>query len=457
MDSALGGGWLSQWDRPQADGTWASPFAVEVDEQWPKGAPEATITDAMLCFAEGLHEAERALLGFIHSWSKSGEWSEHGCLSPAAFLSNSLGISHSEAQRKLRLADGLATWPLLHEAIHQGNSLSISQAELLLRVATDPRAALFERDLELLIGHAATLNIAQFARVLKHWAALADNHITSQPDPDDDINHGDQASTPAEVPSRLHVAATLDDRVEVSGSLDTVDGLIVRAAIDAALRLNHPSETDFETGEGTVPHEAGLSVAAKVPTDVRPESVRNAEALTIIASFFLEHHAKVTGTGSVTNLDVRIDLEVLNGQRGGLAEVGPRNTCVPLNEALALCCNSTVTRIVSAGDSLVLDVGRATRVIAPKLEKAIRHRDQFCRFPGCHMPGAFTDVHHVVWWSRGGETNRDNLALMCRRHHRMIHNNWTVTGNPNAILTFTNPNGRNFTTKPPPTIGALIT
>jgi hypothetical protein len=445
MDSVLNNDWLSQWGTEDSDGCWVSPFVVPVEEQWPVGAPESTITDAMLCFAEGFHEAERVLLGFIHSWSKSGEWSEHGCLSPAAFLSNNLGISHGEAKRKLRLANGLAAWPLLHEAIHQGSSLSISQAELLLRVATDERAELFERDLEMLIGHGATLNISQFAQVVKHWAAMADNHIASQPDSD----NSDQLSAQVEVPSRLHVAATFDDRLELSGSLDTIDGLIVRAALDAALRLNQPAETDHETSE--------TGSAEQVPTDARPESVRNAEALTIIASFFLQHHRKVTGSGSVTNLDIRIDLDVLNGQRGGLAEAGPRNTCVALKETLALCCNSAVTRIVTTGESLIVDIGRATRSISPKLEKAIRHRDRHCRFPGCHMPGAFTDVHHVVWWSKGGETNRDNLALICRRHHRMIHNNWSVAGNPNETLTFTNPNGRNFTTKPPPTIRTLIT
>ncbi len=67
----------------------------------------------------------------------------------------------------------------------------------------------------------------------------------------------------------------------------------------------------------------------------------------------------------------------------------------------------------------VLDVGRKTRVISPALRRALTHRDQDCRFPGCSLK--FCDAHHVRHWAEGGETKLDNLALLCRRHHRCLH------------------------------------
>ncbi len=403
---------------------------------------ESSVTDALLCFADGLHQAELSVLRFIHVWSKSNEWAGFGCLSAATFLSSTLGIGYGEAKRRIHLANGIAEWPAIERALHDGG-LSISQAEVLLGFATAARAELFGRDLEALIGHAGVLNHAQLRQALRFWASMADNEIASTG------NDGNPADGEVVVPSRLHVAATLDDRVELSGSFDTVDGVVIRTAIDAALRLNQPVDTDHETGE-THAHTSSGS-GAKVPGDARCESVRAAEALCVIASFFLEHHKQVTGTGNVVNLDVRIDLDTLNERHGGLAHVGSRNIGVALKDAMVLCCHPTVTRIVTAGESMVVDVGRATRAVSPKLEKTIRHRDGHCRFPGCAMPATFTDVHHVVWWSRGGRTDRNNLVLLCRRHHRMIHHDWTVTGDPNHTLTFTNPNGRQFTSEPPPT------
>src|SRR5699024_12595958 len=47
--------------------------------------------------------------------------------------------------------------------------------------------------------------------------------------------------------------------------------------------------------------------------------------------------------------------------------------------------------------------------------------DKGCRFPGCHRPFEWTDAHHLTWWSHGGATAIDNLILLCRRHHRAVH------------------------------------
>jgi hypothetical protein len=58
--------------------------------------------------------------------------------------------------------------------------------------------------------------------------------------------------------------------------------------------------------------------------------------------------------------------------------------------------------------------------------RELRHRDRGCRFPGCGST-AFSNAHHIVWWSRGGATDLDNLLLICGFHHRLIHEHgWTV-------------------------------
>ena len=67
----------------------------------------------------------------------------------------------------------------------------------------------------------------------------------------------------------------------------------------------------------------------------------------------------------------------------------------------------------------VLDVGRKTRTIPPSIRRALLARDQGCRFPGC--TARHCDTHHIEHWLDGGQNSLDNLLLLCRRHHRSVH------------------------------------
>lgn len=63
---------------------------------------------------------------------------------------------------------------------------------------------------------------------------------------------------------------------------------------------------------------------------------------------------------------------------------------------------------------------RKTRVVAGPLRRALHKRDGGCRFPGCTQ-SRFVDAHHIHHWARGGETKLSNLVLLCRFHHRLVH------------------------------------
>ena len=69
----------------------------------------------------------------------------------------------------------------------------------------------------------------------------------------------------------------------------------------------------------------------------------------------------------------------------------------------------------------MIDVGRSKRIVAGPLRKALELRDRNCRWPGCERQASLCDGHHLVHWMHGGATDLDNCVLLCKRHHRMVH------------------------------------
>jgi 5-methylcytosine-specific restriction endonuclease McrA len=106
-----------------------------------------------------------------------------------------------------------------------------------------------------------------------------------------------------------------------------------------------------------------------------------------------------------------------------------------------LACDATRVVMRHAGDGDVLDVGRRTRTIPPALRRALQARDRGCRFPGCGVRHA--QGHHIHHWANGGPTQLDNLALLCRRHHRAVQEEgYAMTRDSDGSLHFTGPRGR---------------
>src|SRR3989441_8509112 len=92
-------------------------------------------------------------------------------------------------------------------------------------------------------------------------------------------------------------------------------------------------------------------------------------------------------------------------------------------------------------DGRVTEVGARTRTIPPALRRALQHRDRGCRFPGCGLP--FGQGHHIRHWAQGGPTTLSNLAMLCRRHHRAVHEEgYQVERLPDGDLNFRRPDGR---------------
>jgi hypothetical protein len=99
-----------------------------------------------------------------------------------------------------------------------------------------------------------------------------------------------------------------------------------------------------------------------------------------------------------------------------------------------------------------VELGRSSRLFSPSQRRLLALRDGGCRFPGCHRPPSFTDAHHVHSWLDGGATDVANGLLLCRFHHRLVHEGgWTITvtaAGTDAGVLFRGPRGQQMESVP---------
>jgi hypothetical protein len=129
--------------------------------------------------------------------------------------------------------------------------------------------------------------------------------------------------------------------------------------------------------------------------------------------------------GERPHLTITVDAGALQAEAGGAAEfdnVGP----VPAETARRLSCDASFMRVIMGPKSEPLDIGRRTPVVPAGMRRAVVIRDRHCRWAGCDRPHPWCDAHHVVPWARGGPTARDNLVLLCRAHHRLVHGGFSM-------------------------------
>ena len=84
-------------------------------------------------------------------------------------------------------------------------------------------------------------------------------------------------------------------------------------------------------------------------------------------------------------------------------------------------CDCTLTRVVLDARSVVIDVGRGRRLVNGPMRRALDAGDGGCVWPGCDRPSRWCEPHHKVPWAAGGGTSVGDAALLCHRHHWLVH------------------------------------
>jgi 5-methylcytosine-specific restriction endonuclease McrA len=198
-------------------------------------------------------------------------------------------------------------------------------------------------------------------------------------------------------------------------------------------------------------------------TEDRPTlGQQQADALALLAETALHHGIDPGAPGERYQVVVHVDAPVLAEGADVSAETSRRlaavdalsladseqpsqsvlenGTHVSAETSRRLACDASLVVMQHARDGRLVEVSARTRTISPALRRALQHRDRGCRFPGCGLP--FGQGHHVRHWADGGPTTLSNLALLCRRHHRAVHEEgYQLDRDPNGELRFRRPNG----------------
>src|SRR5256885_13510783 len=173
---------------------------------------------------------------------------------------------------------------------------------------------------------------------------------------------------------------------------------------------------------------------------IRPShGQQQADALGMIAEAALHHDLDPGTSGARYQVVVHVDGVVLADPEQPGQSVLDEGHC-SAEHSRRIACDASRVIMKHDADGQVIEVGARTRTIPPAIRRALEHRDHGCRFPGC--ASRFTQGHHIQHWASGGATTLSNLASLCRRHHRSVHEGgFQVERLPGGELQFRTPNG----------------
>jgi hypothetical protein len=374
--------------------------------------------------AAHLDAATARLLDLIREFDACGGWG-NGFRSCTEWLTWRIGLSPGAAREHVRVARALGPLPRLSQALARGE-LSYSKVRAITRVATP------ETEERLLtVGRGGTAEHVE--RIVRAWRAVdrkAEVQETAE-------RHRGRA---------LHVYQDDDGMVVVRGRLEPEAGAVLMQALSAARATLYERARRDNAASADVP--AGTSTVDPVE-DLPTWGQQQADGLALLAETALHHGMDPGAAGERYQVVVHVDAAVLADTDAPGQSVIEGGSRVSAETSQRLACDASRVLMRHDPDGRITEVGARTRTIPPALRRALHHRDRGCRFPGCGS--RFGQGHHIRHWAHGGPTTLSNLATLCRRHHRAVHEEgFHLDRSADGELTFRWPNGRPLPVVPRP-------
>ena len=366
---------------------------------WPLSEDELT---SMLQVAHRLEVAAGVLQArLVHQAETRGVPAAQGYRSTTGWVRSLLCLDPQPARELIEHATALAGNPVVQQAVLDGR-VDLRQAAVITAAVAAVPEDLAEHEVgvaetdriarqaeAVLIDMAARFPAYQLRRVGERILAHVAPHLGEEA----------ERAALARQDARaqrcrgLTLSLPVEGQVRVSGVLTVEDAATVQAVL-------HP-------------------LCAPVPGDDRSPAQRRVDALVDVCRLALRTGQLPADGGEAPQVNVTVAYDPITRSLGAATtDTGLR---LPADTARRLACDARILPVVLGGDGQILDAGRTRRTATGVLRRALHVRDGGCAFPDCDRPARWTDAHHIQAWTDGGPTDLDNLVLLCRHHHRLIH------------------------------------
>jgi hypothetical protein len=353
---------------------------VQAMAAWIRTAQGEALGEGLVQIREsGIDPLEAVFANGVRRFDQSGEYAADGAVSVIAWLKWKCKLSGGAAAERVEIAHQLEKLPQTEAAFATGD-LGYQHVALMAQAAKHVGAAAVRKEEASLLQAAQTMDPGQFTSVAKNFEHRidAEGALTE--------------ANRAHARRYLHVGEPQGGMVRIDGLLDAEGGATMRRALQAFMK---PMKDD-ERSHGQRQHDALIELCLQ-----RAGSRRD-------------------GAGPRPQLIIRASLDTLAGIPGAPAGELDGGGTVPAATVQRYACDSAIAQITGRGE-LEHELNHASRTIPASTRRALEARDQHCVFPGCDRPLSWCDGHHLVWWIKGGPTELPNLALLCRHHHRLVH------------------------------------
>jgi hypothetical protein len=356
--------------------------------------------DSEIAALSVVHAAtEHRLITKIREFDECDGYVGQGYLSCAHYLNYRIGLSLSAGREKVRVGRALKRLPRIDAAFASG-VISYSKVRAMTRMATPEN----EENLLSIANDVAANALEKLVGSVRR--------VETQ-----------ESAVKKEEAREFSCFTDHDGMVVIRGRLLAEEGALLKKALDAM----------------------------KLPKEAGALGKRFADAIVLMAEKALGSGTESSSSADRYQVVLHVDERVLanaasSDPADGRAEIEGFGG-VSAETCRRLACDCSLVEMTQDKDGKVVDVGRRTRVISTPLRRKLRERDHQCRFPGC--TNTFADGHHIQHWKDGGATRLENLVMVCRRHHRFVHEyGYEVQRDLDGNLIFRDPSGRAIANKP---------
>jgi len=370
-----------------------------------------------------LTAGEYRFLVLIEAFDREGGWQGMGIDSCAHWLNWRCGLSIGVAREKVRVARALPGLPQISKAFAEAR-VSYSKVRAMTRVATPEN----EDSLLNTAYHGTARHVEQQVRWYRQARRL------------EALNEENRRHAHRE----LLLYPDDDGSWVIRGRLTAEQGALIAKALEAAQNQTFEERrAEPEAVERVIERDECI-----VTGFAEPVAQRRADALERVARNYLAGPEANDSGGDRYLVNLHTDIETLKADGVGAAANLDDRAEIPAATSRRLACDASLIQWLETEEGEPLSVGRKTRSIPPAIRRALKRRDGGCRFPGCTAT-RFVDAHHVQHWADGGETKMDNLVLLCRRHHRLVHEGgFGLEAGPDREFRFSLPDGTHLPNAP---------